>query len=273
MAISTINDVVAAMAAATVQQLEINKAQHTSQIAGAYTSTWRGAGVPGVGAVPGAWAICDNALLGGWPLRNPAAGKASYIGRASVLSNTSSGSLIVYDRLGHMGGLSGVLTTAQAVGADITGSGSNLAARRGAADYSEVQWWLEWYTATGATGVNATVTYTNGAGVSGQTCIVPIPVSTAAARAIRILPTNGDSIRSIESVTLSATTGTAGSFGVTAARPRLIMPIMVGNYLNLMDWQACGLAKIEDSSCLALFMVAPTTNTGTPLGELLIIQG
>ena len=54
-----------------------------------------------------------------------------------------------------MGGLSGTVTTSQGALSLVTNSPG--ADRLGDANYSDVQWWLEVYTALGATGVNATV--------------------------------------------------------------------------------------------------------------------
>lgn len=48
-----------------------------------------------------------------------------------------------------MGGLNGTLTTAQTVGIDFSAlSSDNMAERIGDANYSDIQWWLEWYMAS-----------------------------------------------------------------------------------------------------------------------------
>jgi len=118
-----------------------------------------------------------------------------------MLSSNSATDVQIHDRLAHMGGLNGTLTTAQTVGVDV--SVSALDSRRGDSSYSDVQWWLEWYTATGSTAVTATVSYTNAAGVSGKTTTVYIAASLAASRMLPIIGSGGEFIKSIQSVTLS----------------------------------------------------------------------
>jgi len=84
----------------------------------------------------------------------------------------------------HMGGLSGTLTTPQTVGIDLSANlaASNLAARLGAANYSNVIWWLEWFTDTGATGVNCTVNVTYNDAVSANLTVLALPATTRAKR-------------------------------------------------------------------------------------------
>ena len=131
--------------------VKINKTTIGTQIAGGYTSLWLAGTVPAAGAVPAAAAVCDNVLTGalGIPAR---VGVEERIIALSDLTFVVAGQSIIYeDRLTHMGGLNGTLTTAQTVNVDASLATSNLVARIGATDYSNVEWWLEWYTATGAT--------------------------------------------------------------------------------------------------------------------------
>lgn len=273
MSISTLNDVVAALASASAQPLGINKASVANLTAGAFASLWRATGTPTQGAIPGAAAVCDNAVTGALTYTNPVSGKAGYLGRAFINAANGGTGLIVLDRLAHMGGLSGTVTTAQTAGVDCSVSTSNLVARRGKSDYSEIQWFLEWYTDTGSTAVTATVTYTNGAGVSGQTCTVSLAATMRASRLVPIVTTNGEAIQSIQSVTLSASTGTAGSFGVTAARAVTELTASSSNWTTPTDWAALGLPKVEDSSCLMLACIPTATSSGIIIGGIKFIQG
>jgi hypothetical protein len=130
----------------------------------------------------------------------------------------------------HMGGLSGTVTTAQTVNLDLNANlaTDNLDERKGDANFSDVQWWLEWYTDTGSTAVTATVGVTYNDGTSGNLSAISLAATRRASLMVPLNPLvhpcgggRQDSFKATwTGVTLSATTGTAGSFGVTATRPR-----------------------------------------------------
>jgi len=96
---------------------------------------------------------------------------------------------------------------------------------------------LEIYIATGATAVNATIKYTNQAGTpnrvskphafgNGNNTIGHGQVFSFIVMALQ----DGDTgVRSVESVTLSATTGAAGNFGVVLFKPLFITPVSSHN--------------------------------------------
>jgi hypothetical protein len=83
----------------------------------------------------------------------------------------------------------------------------------------------------------------------------------------------GKYIRDINSVTLSATTGTAGNFGFTATRRRAALPLIVTNIGPIFDWQQTRMAEIFNSSCLFLIQMANATTTGTVRGFVDIAHG
>lgn len=81
----------------------------------------------------------------GWQLQLlPAVSQIPVISDTWRLSvSTTLLTLEVHDRLMHMGGLNGTLTTAQAVNLNLNGvTADNMANRIGDANYSDVQWWL-----------------------------------------------------------------------------------------------------------------------------------
>lgn len=254
-------------------QLVINKASISSQVAGGFTSLWRATGTPAQGATPAAAAICTNALTGCFAFTNPTAPARSYLARLFALSANSGTDIQIHDRLAHMGGLSGTVTTAQTVNVDVSGTASNIDNRRGASDYSDVQWWLEWYTATGSTAVTATVTYTNAAVTTGRTTTVPLTASVGASRMLPIIGNGGEFIQSVQSVQLSATTGTAGSFGVTATRSQAGVSLGLANSGVVADWAYLGLPRIHDTACLFIIMVPGTTSSGALYGSGKLVQG
>lgn len=250
----------------------IDKASIASQAAGTFVSLWRATGQPGQGAIPAAAAVCNNTLTGALGFAQQVAPATSYGAWANAVCSNSAMTLEIHDRLMHMGGLNGTLTTAQTVNLDVNANlaSGNLDKRKGDSNFSDIQWWLEWYTATGSTAVTATVSVTYNDGTSGT-----LSASLAATRpASFMLPLNGlipaaaagKYIRDVDSVQLSATTGTAGSFGVTATRPRMTMPLPLANKMEVFDWAALGLPEVANSSCLFPVVLTSTTSTGTVRG-------
>lgn len=252
-------------------RLVIDKASIASQAAGTYVSLWRATGQPGQGAIPAAAAVCNNSLLGSFNFTQQVSPATSYLAWVNAVCSNSAVTIEFHDRLMHMGGLNGTLTTAQTVNLDLNANlaTNNLTVRIGDANYSDVQWWLEWYTATGGTAVTATIAVTFNDGTTAN-----LSASLTATRpAAFMLPLNGLNaanpgkyIRAVTSVTLSATTGTAGSFGVTATRPRAVVPLNIANKTEVLDWSMLGLANVPNSASLFMIQLTSTTSTGTVRG-------
>lgn len=259
------------------QQGVIAKASQSSVSGGVPISLWTVSGTPTAGAVPTTAAICTRATEGAaLDFTNAGSGKRLYMGRLFLLCSISSADVQIYDRIAHMGGLSGSATTSQSVDLSVTDSG--LADRIGNANYSDVAWWAEIYTAIGGTARNLTVTYTNGAGTSGRTTVVPLFGATSlaqnrATRLHRIVGDGNEAIQSIQSVQLDASTGAAGDFGITASRSLTGMPLGLANASELADWSRLGLPIIEDDTCLWLVMYPGSTTSGTLQGSFKLIEG
>jgi hypothetical protein len=278
MAITTLDQLGAALAS-NASRLVIDKASIASQAAGTYVSLWRATGQPGQGAIPAAAAVCNNTLLGCFGVAQQTAPAESIAGWGEVATGNAAMGIEVHDRLMHMGGLSGTLTTAQTVNLDLSANlgTDNVADRIGDSNYSDVQWWLEWYTATGASVVTATCAVTYNDGTTGT-----VQASLAATRpASHMISLNGlipvagagKFIRAVTSITLSATTGTAGSFGVTATRKRMSMPTYIANKPEVYDVWQLGWPKIYEASCLFLIALTSTTSSGIVRGGGKIAHG
>lgn len=277
MAISTLDGIVNALGNNS-SRIVLDKASIASQGAGTFVSLWRATGQPGQGAIPGAAAACNNTTVGAVGFTQQTLPATSYGAYFEAATGNASMTVEMHDRLAHMGGLNGTLTTAQTVGIDFSAlSSDNMAARIGDANYSDIQWWLEWYTATGSTAVTATVAVTYNDATTGT-----LSVALAATRpASLMIPLNGlipaagagKYIRAITTVTLSATTATAGSFGVTATRPRLAIGTPIANYKVTADWAALGLPEILNGSCLFPVVLTSTTSSGTVRGGGKIAHG
>lgn len=246
----------------------IYKATIASLTAGTIASLWRATGIPAQGAIPSTFAVCDNTLLGCIPLPSLSIGENLYLGKIHI-SCSIANSFLLLDRLAHMGGLNGTLTTAQTVGVNISTPASN---GRCQADGSDVEWFLEWYTATGATAVTATITYVDQTDTT-RTCTVSLTATRPAGCMLPIIPNAGQSIKSITSVQLSATTGTAGNFGVTACKKLTNYAVMIANIGQNYDFADLGLPEIKQSSCLMIAVICTSTSTGVVIGSVGYAQG
>lgn len=277
--ITSLDSLVSAMGN-NASRLIIDKASLANQLAGLFSSLWRATGQPGQGAIPTTTAVPTNATTGAMNFAQQTAPATSYLALLEGLDSNAAMTLEIHDRLAHMGGLVGNVATAQTANVDLDAllATSNLDARKGDANYSDVQWWLEWYTDTGSTAVTATVNVTYNDGTSGNLTALSLP---ATRRAGMFYPLNGlipaadagKFIRDVNTVTLSATTGTAGNFGVTATRYRggMFMPIANARFTN--DWQQLGLPEIVNESCLFPVLLNSTTSTGTLRATGKIIHG
>lgn len=226
----------------------IGAAAAAATVAGRMTSLWRYNGIPAGGAVPGAAANPDNTTVGALLQTDPGGGRQKWLlGVVGVPLNA--GTLILYDRLRHIGGFSGTVTTPQAFG--------GAASRYTGVEAAGNQIWVEIYTQIGATGTTITASYTNESGTAGRTTVATAIGATGfreEERIIRLPLQSGDrGVRSVESVTLAATTGTAGEFGVTLAKPLTIMPFASAGVGQVRDLIAGlpGILEIKPGACLA----------------------
>lgn len=260
MAITTEAGYITAKAAGVLSN--ISKAVATVSTT-AKASWWTAIGVPTAGAVPTAAVVCDNTLLGALNLPGVAGGNSRYIDESLLSSNVANFALHVVDRVIHSGALNGTLVTAQAV---------NTLALPARAPAAGVEWFLEFYIATGATASTATVavTYTD-------TTTANLTAAVAANQAVRtqvqIIPTVGKIIASVQNVTLSISTGTAGNFGITAQQRVGIAASSV--VAGVPDRLASILRNVPTNACLALVSDIGTTGStaATCSGFLGLIEG
>jgi hypothetical protein len=168
----------------------------------------------------------------------------------------------------HSGGLSATVTTAQTVGGAITrntnGAGNQI--------------WVEIYTIIGATATTITASYTNQSGASGQ---ITEPTtfggtgSRDAQRMIQLPLASGDTgVQSVQSVTVLATTGTAGNFGVNILRPITVVPVGftgTGSVRDLISGLP-GIIEIDTAACLSLGWLSNTTTAPQIFGSLHMIE-
>ena len=261
-------------------RIVLDKASIASQIANSYCSLWRATGQPGQGAIPTVVATCNNTTVGTIGFNQQTSPITSYGAYLEIATGNAAMTMELHDRLASMGGLNGTLTTAQSVNLDLSTllSTDNINVRKGDANYSDVQWWLEWYTATGGTAVTATIAVTYNDGTTGNLSALSLAATRPASHMIplnSLIPSaqSGKFIRGIVSVTLSATTGTAGNFGVTVTRPRMTLSSPFANFKFIADWAQLGLPEIYNSSAIFPIVLTSTTSTGTVRGGGKIAHG
>lgn len=266
--IVTRDEVVQAMANATTYG--VNKASIANMLAGGFASLWRATGTPAQGSPPTTAAICTDALTGSLgTVPTPGAGQRNALLLAQFACSTAGPGVEIVDRLAHMGGLSGTVTTAQTVGVSV----ASLVGTRVRAGYEAVRWWVEIYTDIGTTAATATVTYVDSGGTT-RTTTLTLGGASPANRAGRLFPIQPQAatplpIESVTSLQLSGSTLVAGNFGVTADVVLSPMAMFgVANYPTVADWAGLGAPTVHEDACLALVQLCTTTSTGTLLGSV-----
>ncbi len=181
----------------------------TTAKAGRLISLWGMDGYPGFGSNPaGSAAYPDNTQAGGMLQADPGGGRQLWLMDMDA-GNRTGGITFLYDRLATFGGLSGTTTSPQTVNLNaITrytdGAGNFIACIID--------------TQIGATARTITASYTDQSGNSGSTTQAIAFGGTGDREANRMivlpLATGDTGVRAVASVTISASTGTAGAFGV-----------------------------------------------------------
>lgn len=239
-------------------------------IAGRTYDTWTTA--PPVGTAPTTATNPTSATTGALaPPQNAGTGLDWRI-VSSRFSALSPGVYIVCDRQGHMGGLSGTVTTAQTV--DVSASGRNS---------TGIGCWiaLTIYTQIGTTATTVTASYNDSDTVSRTTTAVVLGGTgfREAGRTI-LLPfdpaSTAGGVTYIANATVLATTGTAGNFGISIIQPlfAILVPDTSGVASAAGFISGCsggGIPKIPDDACLFVMPISTSTNC-IGAGALLISE-
>jgi hypothetical protein len=205
------------------------------------------------------------------PFTAPGGDREKHLISASVAA-TASGIYLLYDRLFHIGDLSGTSTASQTV----QGDPASPALTRNTGGAGNMVWY-EIYGLIGTTSRTLTVTYTNQDGTTGRTATINIGATgfREVSRAQRIPLDGGDSgVRSVQSVQLNGTTGTLGNFGITIARPLAWIPIGAAGTAGWRDYTTGlpGIPAIDPGACLALALVPPTTAVPELFGQMAFVE-
>lgn len=226
-------------------------------------------GLSGYVSIPGSPTVPDNTTTGGLKQTDPGGGRQKWLLGMTAVASTA-GVLVLYDRLLHISGLTGAPVsspTAQNVGGTLTRYTNSTTCIGN-------QIWVEIYSQIGATARTITASYTNQAGTPGKTT-TPVAIGlTPNNQPQRIIPLPlavGDSgVQAVASVTLSGSTGTAGNFGVTIARPLCAIPIAgigVGAVKDLVTGVP-SLTEILPDACLSLAFLESTATNPSVFGSI-----
>lgn len=206
------------------------------------------------------------------PIPASSTGKLAVIGGRFNTSSVSGYSVTVIDLLNHNGGLSGIVATEQTTNlptAALTRHTSGEGVRVG----------LVIYTAVGTTATSVTIRYTNQAGVANQTSTAFTFGGSSYREANRIiivpLAAGDTGVLSVEGVTLAASTGTAGNFGVVLFKPLAMLPLESTTGVSPNDAVSSGglggaFGAFDDTACLSL--LGSTAVSQLMLGGILLAE-
>lgn len=272
MAITTMDGLVTALGSAQDQKLFFPSA---TDVAGGWVNlnqaVTSGFGIMAAPAAASAGGTTYNqsTQTAGFPKWSANGGGAAktYMGRAGITMATA-GAVHVYDLCWACSGLVGNVATAQT----ITGF-TGLPTRHSSGAGLEI--WVGCSTAIGATAHNVTVSYTNQAGTAGRTTVSTAGIASMPANRMYQLPLqSGDTgVQSIQSMTLSASSGTAGNLWLLIMERYVGIGSAVVNVPQNYDFADLGMPTPADEACLLFVHQGTTTSSGVILGQLDIIQG
>lgn len=226
-------------------------------------------------SVPSTATSCSSATAGALPLTNSLK-RISIIGMdGEFKQNTGNTNAFqevlpfsICDRLSHQGGLSANTSGTQSVNlptAALTRYTDGVGVMIGMANYST--------SPAGAIASDITASYTNSSGVSGRTTSA-VQMQARSGNAFFLLPLQSGDIgaKSVESINLTAATGTAANFGIFLFKP-------LGTFLVSYNGNSAfslptgglmgGIPEVKNDACLfAIYL----TNTAFNTANLIITE-
>lgn len=243
-------------------------------VAGRPASYWSIAGAPGAGSFDST--LAGVALSGSSTQVNgqinfvdPGSGNA-YLARLQA-SATQAGVLLLCDRLWHNGGYTITSTSAQ----NTTFPGLPSRDANGSTNGDGVLLACEISAATGAGTPTITCSYTNQSNTASRsaTNIIATVASSAIGATYFIGLQAGDTgVRSLQSVTLSAT-WTSGTMNMVAFRPIAALEL-AGNFIpNALDVLTAGMPRLYNGTVPWLVFIPNTTSATSIQGQVIYTHG
>jgi hypothetical protein len=195
------------------------------------------------------------------PIPGATSGKLQIIGGRFNTSGLAGAMPVAIDLLNVSGGLSGTVTTEQT-----TNLPTAALTRHTGGDGVFIG--IVIYATVGTTATTISVRYTNQAGTANRTSTVTAFGATGfreVGRLIQIPLEAGDTgVRSVEGVTLTATTGTVGNFGVCLFKPLMVFSLDSTTGTMPIDAVSSGgmigsMAEFDDDACLTFFVFTPVS--------------
>jgi hypothetical protein len=206
----------------------------------------------------------------GYPtLTNPPVGQSLYLAGCTVHSSIW-GVTSIYDRVWAAGSFSGSVTTAQTVSGAVA-----IPSARCPSNGEGLEIWLEGYSATGGSNPSATINYTNSSGVSSRSATVTLLSGMPTGRMVAATLQAGDTgVQSVQSLTLSGSTGAAGNIAVILMKRKVMVPHPTQYLGSMLDFASTGLVPLDAASCLQVMFYSGTSSSlSTVLGAISVIAG
>lgn len=256
--------------AAPSERVQNMKASGTV-VAGQRESAWQF--TPFAGATPATNAAVDSTTVGSIGQSNSTATRRYVIGwNVALSSGAGSGAhLLLVDRLVNTTGLDGTVTTEQTTNLPTTA----LTRYSGGAGVWAA---YEVYTTQVGTTTTLSIRYTNQAGTGSRVSPLMELGSAGASPvgAFRIMPfAAGDTgVRSVEGVTNTVTTATAGNAGITLFKPLMHLPVPLYAYenLNTLKHLATQFSQIIDGACLQFAVMSSGGSSQGHSAEILFLD-
>lgn len=217
---------------------------------------------------PGVAGAALTSYTGQIPFTNPVSGN-TYLAGVRRTGSLVQSTLMIVDRLWHNSGLDRSLTTAQTVNS-VAWPARDL---NGSTNGEGVYLAVEISATINSGGPTLSVSYTNSAGVSGRTGVGILPTRSSPPQGHWFpigLEAGDTGVRSVQTFTLSATWGTAGSFNLVAYRPVAMVNFNAGTFqYSADDALTLAMPQLWDNSVLQNVSVS-SVNGSTDGGPILV---
>ena len=227
-----------------------------------------GGGLPTFGTPPTTVAMqTDNTTIGGLLQTNPSPGTQKWLTQFWA-AGLVGGVLILYDRLAHCAGFVGTTTTQT-----LTNQMEPSRYTDGLGNFA----FLEINTLIGTTGQTVTMTYVDQDDNSDTSTARTIGGTgfRETQRAIMLPLDAGDTgIKSIQGITLSGSTGTAGGMNLVLGHPLAYIGLASAGASGFRDFSTGmpGLIEIKEDACLCLLWVPQTTTAPELFGGISTVE-
>lgn len=232
----------------------LKKGAQTPEAAGNWVSLWTDPGSPGAAANPTTYENCTD-FAGSIFNNNVSPGKRYLTDLA--LTATQNGTIMLYDRLGHIGAI-----TLSGTG-NKTVSSSALPRSMETVDAKNVEAWVEVTTATTTTApiisMNSyTDDYTNGAGRAGGWLTFPSTATNQGWMSKLPMQAGDIAVTAVSTINV-ATAASAGACNVVLLRPLAFVPV-IANIATVFDLLP-NLPRVYDGSSIGIAFMASAAST------------